>query len=324
MKDRSYGDASAKVRRLTRRSSASPSPKIERRPPNQRQRIGQIEAAERPIRLLKKRNPTETDFPERTARTLKKRNPTETDFPERTAARLFKKLNDKSTEKRTIGKRFVERNAEFGLPEDETERGFQPRKAPAPQPTPSALRRKERERQKRESLLNLRRKHAAGPHPDRPFDERELLYRDPAPFRERTKPSAKNKNQSAPLEGKIRLNRYIALSGRCARREADRLIEAGKVSVNGQIVKTLGTKVDVRTDKVEIGGKLIKPEKPVYILLNKPKNCLTTLRDPEGRPTIMDWVQPPGGERIFPVGRLDRNTTGVLLLTNDGELAKKL
>ncbi len=189
--------------------------------------------------------------------------------------------------------------------------------------SPSTQRRKTSEIDKRESRIALRRKNAAGVRPDMPFDERELRYRDYIPPHEREKALGKKKKNVA-VKGEIRLNRYIALSGHCARRQADLLIEAGKVRVNGEIVTTLGTKVNVKTDKVEVGGKILKPEKPIYILLNKPKNYLTTLSDPEGRPTVMEIVQAPGGERIFPVGRLDRNTTGVLLLTNDGELAKKL
>ena len=122
---------------------------------------------------------------------------------------------------------------------------------------------------------------------------------------------------------KIRLNRYIALSGICSRRDADEMIEKGKVKVNGQIVKQLGTIVGYK-DEVTVEGKTIQPEQYVYILMNKPKNMITSMDDPEGRQTVMDLLQDHVEERVFPVGRLDRNTTGLLLLTNDGTLTKKL
>jgi 23S rRNA pseudouridine2605 synthase len=121
----------------------------------------------------------------------------------------------------------------------------------------------------------------------------------------------------------IRLNKYIANSGVCSRREADRLIEAGAVSVNGKIVTELGTKVGPG-DKVQYGDQTINREKPRYVLLNKPKGYITTVDDPEKRKTVMSLVAGACKERIYPVGRLDRNTTGLLLFTNDGIIAKKL
>ena len=121
----------------------------------------------------------------------------------------------------------------------------------------------------------------------------------------------------------IRLNKFLANSGVCSRREADDFIQAGVVRVNGQVVTELGTKV-MRTDAVLFHDQLITPEKKVYVLLNKPKDTVTTSDDPQNRKTVMDLVKDACRERIYPVGRLDRNTTGVLLLTNDGELASKL
>ena len=121
----------------------------------------------------------------------------------------------------------------------------------------------------------------------------------------------------------IRLNKYIAHSGVCSRREADRYIEQGQVEVNGKIVKELGAKVNPG-DAVKLNGKVLNPEKQVYVLLNKPKDCVTTVSDPHAKLTVMGLVKNACTERIYPVGRLDRNTTGVLLLTNDGDLAKKL
>jgi len=121
----------------------------------------------------------------------------------------------------------------------------------------------------------------------------------------------------------IRLNKYIAASGICSRREADRLIASGLISVNGKVVTELGTKVGPGHD-VRYNGERIRNEKKVYLLLNKPKDYVTTTRDPKERKTVMSLVKNACPERIYPVGRLDRNTTGVLLFTNDGEMAKKL
>lgn len=121
----------------------------------------------------------------------------------------------------------------------------------------------------------------------------------------------------------IRLNRYIASSGICSRRDADELIKSGVVEVNGQKTTEMGTQVKP-DDVIKVNGKIIRNERKVYILLNKPKDTLTTTDDPEGRQTVLDLVQNATTERVFPVGRLDRNTTGVLLLTNDGDLASKL
>ncbi len=121
----------------------------------------------------------------------------------------------------------------------------------------------------------------------------------------------------------IRLNKLIANSGICSRREADVLIETGVVKVNGKIITTLGYKVKP-TENVKVEGQKIKNEKKVYILLNKPKDYLTTTKDPKNRKTVMELIKNACKERVFPVGRLDRQTTGLLVLTNDGELANKL
>ena len=121
----------------------------------------------------------------------------------------------------------------------------------------------------------------------------------------------------------IRLNKYLANAGVCSRREADTYIQAGVVTVNGQVVTELGTKVS-RSDEVMFHDQPVRLEKKVYVLLNKPKDYVTTSDDPQQRKTVMDLVKDACPERIYPVGRLDRNTTGVLLLTNDGDLASKL
>lgn len=119
------------------------------------------------------------------------------------------------------------------------------------------------------------------------------------------------------------MNKYLANAGICSRREADEFIQAGVVKVNDIVVSELGTKVK-RADKVSFHDQPVKLEHKIYVLLNKPKNCVTTADDPQERLTVMDLVKNACHERIFPVGRLDRNTTGVLLLTNDGDLASKL
>lgn len=121
----------------------------------------------------------------------------------------------------------------------------------------------------------------------------------------------------------IRLNKYLADAGICSRREADRLIESGVVQINGKTITQLGTKVSPG-DRVQYGGQTLKREKLQYILLNKPKGFITTVDDPQNRRTVMTLVENACKERIYPVGRLDRNTLGLLLFTNDGELTKKL
>jgi 23S rRNA pseudouridine2605 synthase len=128
--------------------------------------------------------------------------------------------------------------------------------------------------------------------------------------------------QSEPSEG-VRINKYIADAGVCSRREADKLIAAGEITVNGEVVTELGKKV-LPTDSVKYNGKLLKKERFIYILLNKPKDYITTSSDEQGRKTVLDLISGACSERVYPVGRLDRNTTGLLLFTNDGELTKRL
>ncbi|MFC5283851.1 pseudouridine synthase [Pedobacter alpinus] len=138
----------------------------------------------------------------------------------------------------------------------------------------------------------------------------------------------KSKGSNKPVFKKdgdtIRLNRFIANSGICSRRKADELIIAGVVTVNGEAVSELGTKINPAVDQIRYNGELLKREKMVYVLLNKPKDYITTTDDPQERKTVMELVDKASRERIYPVGRLDRNTTGLLLLTNDGDLADKL
>lgn len=134
----------------------------------------------------------------------------------------------------------------------------------------------------------------------------------------KSKPAQKSNDSTG-----IRLNKYIANSGVCSRREADTYIEHGSVTINGKLVTQMGYKVQP-TDVVRFDGSSINPEQKRYVLLNKPKNYITTMEDDRGRKTVMDLVSNATKERIYPVGRLDRNTTGLLLFTNDGDLAKKL
>lgn len=130
-------------------------------------------------------------------------------------------------------------------------------------------------------------------------------------------------DQGYSRDEKIRLNKYIAHCGFCSRREADEYITAGKVRVNGKVTTKLGTKVQ-RTNQVEVEGQRLSLEKFVYILLNKPKDTITTTDDPRDRDTVMDKIENATGKRVYPVGRLDRHTMGLLILTNDGDLAHRL
>lgn len=145
------------------------------------------------------------------------------------------------------------------------------------------------------------------------------------PDRTKTSPSKRRQEaaEGAAKSDKIRLNKFIANSGISSRREADELITMGLISVNGQVISELGYKVSPG-DEVRYENKVLRAEKPVYILLNKPKGFITTTEDPQERKTVMHIIGSAVKERIYPVGRLDRNTTGLLLLTNDGELADKL
>ena len=132
-----------------------------------------------------------------------------------------------------------------------------------------------------------------------------------------------NDTVSAPIKEEVRLNKFIANSGVCSRREADNFILAGVVTVNGEVVTELGTKVNINTDDVRFNGERLKGEEKVYIVMNKPKGYVTTASDPHADKTVMDLLKGCSA-RVFPVGRLDKNTTGVLMFTNDGEIAEKL
>jgi 23S rRNA pseudouridine2605 synthase len=161
--------------------------------------------------------------------------------------------------------------------------------------------------------------------PEKSAKHEKVIKLDRSNLPERTSKPKKviRRGEKSADSDSIRLNKYISNSGVCSRREADKLIEAGVVSVNGKVVTELGTKVGPG-DKVQYGDQTINREKPRYVLLNKPKGYITTADDPEKRKTVMSLVAGACKERIYPVGRLDRNTTGLLLFTNDGMIAKKL
>jgi 23S rRNA pseudouridine2605 synthase len=146
--------------------------------------------------------------------------------------------------------------------------------------------------------------------------------------RSKVRPPAKERKAegAAPkdaLAWPMRLNRFVSLSGLCSRRTADELIEAGRITINGNVANVLGTKVE-QSDVVKYDDELLQVRRNIYVLLNKPKDFITTLDDPENRRTVMELVADATSERIVPAGRLDRNTTGLLLLTNDGDLIQKL
>ncbi|MDP4282727.1 MAG: pseudouridine synthase [Bacteroidota bacterium] len=159
------------------------------------------------------------------------------------------------------------------------------------------------------------RKYRSGEHKEYSGEHKYRSQRNTKPER----PQNTEKQEGAM----IRLNRYISNAGICSRREADKLIQAGAIKVNGVVITELGTKIS-RSDKVQYGEETLSKEAFRYLLLNKPKGFITTIDDPQERKTVMSLVSGACTERIYPVGRLDRNTTGLLLFTNDGEMAKKL
>ncbi|RQO68356.1 pseudouridylate synthase [Pedobacter sp. KBW01] len=158
----------------------------------------------------------------------------------------------------------------------------------------------------------------------RPFRKREEVQPRDTEFNRPERTVIAPARKTNEDKGLIRLNRYISNAGICSRRKADELIAAGIITVNGEAVTELGHKVDPAKDLVRYNGELLKREKKVYVLLNKPKDYITTTDDPQERRTVMQLVDKASRERIYPVGRLDRNTTGLLLMTNDGDLADKL
>ncbi len=158
---------------------------------------------------------------------------------------------------------------------------------------------------------------------DKPYARKEKPKFD-RPERKTPAKTLRPKKSTAKDDDLIRLNRYIANAGICSRRKADELIMAGVITVNGEVITELGSKIDPIKDEIRYNGETLKREKMVYVLLNKPKDYITTTDDPQERRTVMHLVEKASRERIYPIGRLDRNTTGLLLMTNDGDLADKL
>lgn len=161
------------------------------------------------------------------------------------------------------------------------------------------------------------------------FKNRGNNYGEKSSFKGEYKKFFKNseeyhKSSAEPKDNRVRLNKFLANAGICSRREADELIRQGLVEVNGAITTEMGVRIDPDKDTVKYGGSIVKGEKKVYVLLNKPKGYITTTKDEKARKNVMELVAGVCKERIYPVGRLDRQTTGLLLLTNDGDLAKKL
>ncbi len=162
-----------------------------------------------------------------------------------------------------------------------------------------------------------------------PREDGSVTYRPKTYLGRKRKPDGQPKRKVYPsfkpeaMTEAMRLNRYISISGICSRREADTYIQAGLVTVNGQVVTELGVKVNP-TDEVRFNGEVIQGERKIYILMNKPKGFVTTVEDPNVDKKVMDIIKGACRERVYPVGRLDKNTVGVLLITNDGDLTKKL
>lgn len=156
-------------------------------------------------------------------------------------------------------------------------------------------------------------------------NQSEWMSEVPASWKKKPVFSKKKREQTLEeKDGKIRLNKYISNAGICSRREADELIKSGTVKVNGKIVTELGVRISPESDKIQYGDETLSKEIKRYLLLNKPKDYITTAVDPEGRKTVMELIEKACKERLYPVGRLDRSTTGLLLFTNDGEIARKL
>ena len=253
---------------------------------------------------------------------------------------------ERSSFKPRGGKEGENRDFKSRPPRDGERSSFKPRGAGAKDFKPRAFKEgssKEMPRNESRSYVKKDNYSTDGERPFRNFEDKKSgasRSTDSRPFRKREdgsviKPFSKNRSEAPVMrtrkegvrvvdDGKIRLNRYIANSGICSRRKADELIAAGVVSVNGVPVSELGHKVDPAKDEVRYNGELLKREKKIYVILNKPKDYITTTDDPQERRTVMSLVEKASRERIYPVGRLDRNTTGLLLMTNDGDLADKL
>jgi len=178
-----------------------------------------------------------------------------------------------------------------------------------------------KEKRKKSNYLEKNKSYETSHHKNQ-SDTNKLTYQKTRNFNKALKYNSSKKTDTTNNQN-IRLNRFLSNAGICSRREADKYIKEGLVQVNGKVVTELGSKIRL-SDEVKFNGQIVKIEKKVYILLNKPKDYVTTTSDERSRKTVMQLIRGACREKVFPVGRLDRNTTGVLLLTNDGELAVKL
>lgn len=255
----------------------------------------------KPKRSFRKKSEDFTD--DKPRRSFKKKS--EGDFDEKPQRRSFRKKSDDNFEERPLRRSFRKKENDGERPGSErkfgAKRTFNKPKADSEE-APKRKRRNVTEESAILSEIVARR-------------AREGRF---SPQKQKVLSLTDNEKQ-----GLVRLNKYIANAGICSRREADVLISTGAVSVNGEIVTELGYKVKP-TDEVRYGDKVLQNEKPVYLLLNKPKDYITTTSDERGRKDVMELVRGACKERIYPVGRLDKNTTGLLLFTNDGDLTKKL
>ncbi|HLO42747.1 MAG TPA: pseudouridine synthase [Leadbetterella sp.] len=236
----------------------------------------------------------------------------------------FKPNTNRFSEERPSDGRFPKREDKYGKPEGRTE-GFPKREFNRGSFDKNSDRpnfeRKAFDRNTEASKPEARKSNYGNPKNEkaafRPnYDESSLKSKLPPKVRTKVE-------KEETFTATIRLNRYLANAGLCSRRDADEFIASGQITVNGEVITEMGYQVKP-TDVIKYGRKILNREKLVYVLLNKPKDFLTTTDDPEGRKTVMDLVQKACPERIYPVGRLDRATTGLLLMTNDGELAEKL
>jgi 23S rRNA pseudouridine2605 synthase len=305
--------------RPRRSSSTDRPPRKEYNKSSSEDRPRKISSTERPVR----RESSSEDRPRRTSSTERpaRRESSSEDRPRRTSSTERPARRESSSEDRPRRSSSTERPARRESSSEERPRRSSSTERPARREYGS-------EGRSRTSSSNER------PTRMEPFSEdrpRRSSLTDHPPRHEYGKPGSEDRPQrsnsrssnSPSGEGLIRLNKYIANSGICSRREADELIAAGTVMVNGKVVTELGTKVSP-SDKVQYDDHIIRSERHVYVLLNKPKGYITTTEDPFDRKTVMTLVENACKERIYPVGRLDRNTTGLLLLTNDGDMAKKL
>ena len=299
-------------------------------------------------RPIKERSESFKDKPRKTSddsRPFRERSESFKDKPRKTSddSRPFKERNEeyKSKDRKPSGdnRPFKERNEAYKNKDRKTSGDSRPFRERNEAYKSKDRKTSDESRPFRDKSDSYKDKNRKSSDYSRPFKDKSEPYRDKSKkFTEDILPSAdfkKSRDDKRPSErlrsfssdseksSQIRLNKYVANSGICSRREADTLIESGVIKVNGKVITELGTKINA-DDVVEYANAKIKNEKLVYVLLNKPKDFITTMDDPQGRRTVMELVRKACRERIYPVGRLDRNTTGVLLFTNDGELAKKL